>query len=216
MYNNLTVTLEPGDVAVEPGGTVGSSLDPVGAVAGLAQAARFAPSRGEATALTMLMNGVDDPVDTGIVTDLGVGGINEDNFVVLHGGILVDPVGVKDAEVGELASDLLLSNGLKVTLELKVVNTLMLGLTPDHTTMVLTLAASSADSAANDDVTLLGLVAEAVGLVSTSGPIDFAGAVALAVLPGADAEEKAESVTLLVTPELFHVFVGSQIGRAHV
>jgi hypothetical protein len=157
----------------------------------------------------MLMNGVDDPVDTGIVTDLGVGGINEDNFVVLHGGILVDPVGVKDAEVGELASDLLLSNGLKVTLELKVVNTLMLGLTPDHTTMVLTLAASSADSAANDDVTLLGLVAEAVGLVSTSGPIDFAGAVALAVLPGADAEEKAESVTLLVTPELFHVFVGS-------
>ena len=45
-------------------------------------------------------------------------GIDEDDFVVLHGGVLVDPVRVEDAEVGVLASDLLLGDGLKVALEL--------------------------------------------------------------------------------------------------
>ena len=172
MYNNLTVTLEPGDVAVEPGGAVGAALDAVGAVSLLAEAAGLAAGGGEAAALAVLVDGVDDPVDAGVVADLGVAGIDEDDLVVLHGGVLVDPVGVEDAEVGVLAAGLLLGDGLEVALELEVVDTLVLGLTPDHTTMVLTLAASSADSAANDDVTLLGLVAHSTCCVQASWALD--------------------------------------------
>jgi len=84
----------------------------------LAQTARLATGTGEATALAVLVDGVDDPVDAGVVADLGMRWVDEDDFVVLHGGVLVDPVRVEDSEVGVLASDLLLSDGLKVALEL--------------------------------------------------------------------------------------------------
>merc|ERR1719498_1867257 len=128
------------------------------------------------------------------------------------GDVAVDPVGVEDAEVGVLAADLLLGDGLEVALELEVVDTLVLGLTPDHTAVVLALAASAADGAADDDVALLGLVAEAVGLVGAGEAAELGDAVALAVLPGADAEEEAERVALLVPPQLFHVLVAAHLG----
>lgn len=207
----LTVALELGDVAVEPGGAVGAALDAVGAVSLLAEAAGLAAGGGEAAALAVLVDGVDDPVDAGVVADLGVAGIDEDDLVVLHGGVLVDPVGVEDAEVGVLAAGLLLGDGLEVALELEVVDTLVLGLTPDHTAVVLALPAAAADGAADDDVALLGLVAEAVGLVGAGGTADLGDAVALAVLPGADAEEEAERVALLVPPQLFHVLVAAHL-----
>eukprot|EP00563_Minutocellus_polymorphus_P018424 CAMPEP_0197724742 /NCGR_PEP_ID=MMETSP1434-20131217/6541_1 /TAXON_ID=265543 /ORGANISM="Minutocellus polymorphus, Strain CCMP3303" /LENGTH=79 /DNA_ID=CAMNT_0043310133 /DNA_START=176 /DNA_END=412 /DNA_ORIENTATION=- len=73
----LTVTLELGDVAVEPGGAVGAALDAVGAVSLLAEAAGLASGGGEAAALAVLVDGVDDPVDAGVVADLGVAGIDE-------------------------------------------------------------------------------------------------------------------------------------------
>jgi hypothetical protein len=46
----------------------------------------------ESSSLTVLMNRVTDPVDTRIVTDLGVGRIDKDDLIVLHGSILVNPV----------------------------------------------------------------------------------------------------------------------------
>jgi len=76
----------------------------------------------------------------------------------------------------------------------------MLGLTPNHTTVILTFAATAADGTTNDDVSLLGLVTETVGLVRAGGTRELGDAVALTVLPGADAKEEAEGVTLLVTP----------------
>ena len=81
-----------------------------------------------------------------------------------------------------------------------MVDTLMLGLTPNHTTVVLTLASTTTDGTTDDDVPLLGLVSETVGLVRTGGTRELGDAVALTVLPGADTKEKAEGVTLLVTP----------------
>jgi len=46
----------------------------------------------EATKLAVLVDWVDDPVDTGITTDSLVLRVYEDDFVVLVGGVLVDPV----------------------------------------------------------------------------------------------------------------------------
>ena len=209
---HLTVTLELLHVPVEPGSTRTSSLDVVGTVSTLAKTTGLASSTGKSAAFPALVHGVDDPVDTGIVTDLGVGWIYKDDFVILHGGVLVDPVRVKNTQIAKFTSDLLLSNILEVTVELQMVDTLVLGLTEDHTTVVRTLTSSATDSAANDNVSLLGLVAKTVGLVGTSGTVDTADLGALTVLPSTDTKEETDGVTLLVTPELFHIFVATHLG----
>jgi hypothetical protein len=80
---------------------------------------------GETTSLAVLVDGLDDPVDTGIAADGLVLGVDADNLVVLVGGVLVDPVGVEDAEVGAAAADTLLSSGLERALVLELVDTLV-------------------------------------------------------------------------------------------
>lgn len=78
------------------------------------------------------MNGVTDPVDAGITTDGLVLGIDKDDLVVLVGGVLVDPVGVQDAQVSSAATNTLLSGGLESTLVLELVNTVVGGLACSH------------------------------------------------------------------------------------
>ena len=67
---------------------------------------------GEATALTVLVRGIADPVDPGIVTDLGMGWIDHDDLIVLHGSILVDPVAIENAKITKFPSDLLFGHRL--------------------------------------------------------------------------------------------------------
>lgn len=83
---------------------------------------------GEATGLAVLVDGVDDPVDAGIDADGLVVGVDEDDLVVLVGGVLVDPVGVQDAQVSAAATDTLLGGGLEGALVLELVDTLVGGL----------------------------------------------------------------------------------------
>ena len=85
-------------------------------------------SGGKTTGLAVLVDGVDDPVDAGVLADGLVLGVNEDDLVVLVGGVLVDPVRVQDAQVGATATDTLLSSGLEGTLVLELVHTLVGGL----------------------------------------------------------------------------------------
>lgn len=61
----------------------------------LAQSTRLLSGGGKTTGFTVLVNGVDDPVDASITTDGLVLGVNEDNLEVLVGRVLVDPVGVQ-------------------------------------------------------------------------------------------------------------------------
>ena len=149
----------------------------------LAKTTGLAPSTGESTAFAVLVYRVDDPVDARIITDLLVRRINHDDFIVFHGGILVNPVRVQDTQVAVPASCLFLSDGLKVALKLELVNTLMLGLTEDHTTVILTLASSTANTGTDDNISLLGLVTEAVGLLGTSRTVASQNVGALAVFP---------------------------------
>jgi len=196
---------------VEPIGPGAPSLDAICAVPALAKAAALASGARESPALPVLVHGVGDPVDPGIVADLHMGGVNEDDLVVLHGRVLVDPIRVEHAEVGELPSDLLLRDGLEIPLEFDVVDTLVLRLTEDHTTVVGALPPSAAHAASHNDVSLLGLVSEAMGLVGTGWAIHARDLGALAVLPRANAEEEPECVALLVTPQLLHVFVATHV-----
>ena len=95
LVKHLTVTLQAHHVAIQPSRTVRTSLDSIGSVALLAQATALSTSRGETTHFTVLVNRITDPVNTRVVANLLVRGINKDDLVVLLCGILIDPVGIQ-------------------------------------------------------------------------------------------------------------------------
>lgn len=95
----------------------------------LVETTRLLAGGGEAAGLAVLVNGGDDPVDAGVDADGLVLGVDEDDLVVLVGGVLVDPVRVQDAQVGAAATDTLLGGGLQGALVLQLVDTLVGGLT---------------------------------------------------------------------------------------
>lgn len=96
-------------------------------VALLETSALLAGSR-KTTAFTVLVNGVDDPVDAGIAANSLVLGIDEDDLEVLVGAVLVDPVAVEDTQVGAATTHTLFGGGPKRTTRLELVHTLILGL----------------------------------------------------------------------------------------
>ena len=85
-------------------------------------------SGSETTRFAMLVDWVDDPVDARITTDGLVLRVDEDDLVVLIGRVLVDPVGVEDAEIGAATADTLFSGGTEGALVLELVDTLVGGL----------------------------------------------------------------------------------------
>jgi len=102
---------------------------------------------------------------------------------------------------------------LKVTLELDLLDTLVLGLTENHTTVVRALASSTTDSDTDNNVSLLGLVSKTVSLLGTGRAVHTGDLGALTVLPSTDTKEETDSITLLVTPKLFHVFVATHLDK---
>ena len=123
---HLPVAPERQGVVALPGVTATSS-GVVVAVSLVETSALFAGRR-ETARLAVLVNGVDDPVDAWVAADRLVLWVNEDDFVVLVGAVLVDPVAVQDTQVGAAAADTLLSNGAEGALELELVDTLVGGL----------------------------------------------------------------------------------------
>lgn len=182
----------------------------------LAKTTSLTSSRSKTTAFTVLVHRVANPVDTGIVTDLEMRRIDKDDLVVLHGSILVHPVRVENTKVGKLASNLFFRDRLKVPLEFDLVDTLVLGLTENHTTVVGTLASSTTDSDTDNNVSLFGLVSEAVSLFSTSGSVAADHLGTLTVFPCTDTKKETKSITLLVTPEFFHILVGSHVHNEEI
>ena len=94
----------------------------------LVDTTRLLADGGETASLAVLVDGVADPVDAGILADGLVLGVDKDDLVVLVGRVLVDPVGVEDAQVGAAAADALLSDRAERALELELVHTMVGGL----------------------------------------------------------------------------------------
>lgn len=118
--------------------------------------------------LSVLVDRVADPVNAGVLTDGSVEGIYEDNFEILVGGILVDPVRVQHTESSTRTSDSFFSDASNASLVLELVHTMGLGFTVNDTLGDGLLSASTSDLNSVDDVTLLVLVAKATGLIGTS------------------------------------------------
>jgi hypothetical protein len=84
-------------------------------------------SGSQTSGLAVLVNWVNDPVDAWVAADGLVLRIDENDFVVLVGRVLVDPVRVQDSQVGAATTDTLLSGGFEGSLVLQLVNTLVGG-----------------------------------------------------------------------------------------
>ena len=74
----------------------------------------LATSRGQAAELTMLVHSIADPVNTRIVADGLVSGVNKDDLEVFKNSVLVYPVRVEDTESTALAANALLSKVAEV------------------------------------------------------------------------------------------------------
>lgn len=74
-----------------------------------------------------LVHRVDDPVDAGITTDGLVLRVDQDDFEVLVGRVLVDPVRVQHSQVGAAASNTFFGGGAERSLVLELVDTLVGG-----------------------------------------------------------------------------------------
>jgi hypothetical protein len=120
---HLSVSLEVEGVVTLPGLSSASSCLVVSVT--LAQTTRLLASGSETTRFTVLVDWVDDPVDASITADGLVLRVDQDDLVVLVGGVLVDPVGVQDSQVGATTSDTLLGSRLEGSLVLKLVHTLV-------------------------------------------------------------------------------------------
>jgi hypothetical protein len=94
----------------------------------LAQTTRLLASCCETTRFAVLMDWVDDPVDAGVAADSLVLRIDEDDLEIFVGRVLVDPVRVKNAQVGAATSDTLLGGRLQRSLVFELVYTLVGGL----------------------------------------------------------------------------------------
>lgn len=70
----------------------------------------------------------------------------------------------------------------------------MLGLSEDHSAMVLTLASSTTDTSTDNNISLLGLVSQAMSFVRTTGSIARKNVGALTILPCAPVDEEEETV----------------------
>lgn len=177
----------------------------------LAEPTALAASRGETAKLTVLVGRVHDPVDAGVVTDNLVLRVDKDDLEILVGGVLVHPVAVEHTQVAADTANTLLSNGAKVARGFQLVDSMVLRLSVHDTFAVRALASSTAHGNTVQDKTLLGLVAEAAGLVGAGRAVHARDLGQLAVLPGPDTKEKAEHIALLLLPQLLQVFVSSHV-----
>lgn len=159
--------------------------------------------------LSVLVDGVADPVDSGIVSDGNVVGVDKDDLKVLVGRVLVNPVRVEDSEVASSSANTLLSNSSQRSLQLELVDTLVGGLTVSGTLLGRSLSVTSSDSDSVDDKALLGLVAESSSLVGSRGSRSSVDTGLLSVLPASDSEQESEHVRLLLSVDLLEVLVSS-------
>jgi hypothetical protein len=73
------------------------------------------------------VDGLDDPVDAGVVADGLVLRVDEDDLKVLVRRVLVDPVRVEHAQIGASTTDTLFGGGFEGSLVLELVHTLVGG-----------------------------------------------------------------------------------------
>jgi len=166
------------------------------------EASALLASAGQASQLTMLVDGVCDPLQAGIITDSIVCGINHNDLEEFVGRVLIDPVRIEDAEAGHGAARPLFSDGTVRTLILELINTLMDGLPINSALRDGAFTSTTTDADAVNKDALLGLESKHASFVRARWASDTDNSSLLAIFPAADTKHKAHGIRLLLPPNL--------------
>jgi len=164
---------------------------------------------GQTSHFSVLVDTVADPVDSGVLSDDFVGGVDHDDLEVFVGGVLTSPVRVEDSKTTNSSADSLFGDISQISGELELDNTLTGGLTVDYTLGDGFLSAASSNSDSVDNVTLLLLVSQSSGFIRSGGSGASVDGGQLSELPSSDSENEAHDIRLLSLPKLFKIFVGT-------
>ena len=156
-----------------------------------------------------LVDRVDDPVVSGVSSDGLVRWVDQDDFEVLVGGVLVNPVGVQDSQVRSTSTNSFFSGRSQGSLVLQLVNTLVGWLTISSTLWHRSLSATSSDSDSEDDETLLGLVSQSSGLVWSRWSRSSVDNSLVSVFPTSDTMQETHNIRLLLSLQFFQILVGT-------
>lgn len=148
-------------------------------------------SGSQTSSFTVLVDRVADPVVTSISSDGLVRWINKDNFEVLVGGVLVNPVGVQDSQVSSTAAHSFLSSSSQGSLVFQLVDTLVGWLTVSGTLWHRSLSVTTSNSDTVDDETLLSLVTQSSSLVWSGRSGSSVDDVLLSVFPDSDSLQES-------------------------
>ena len=138
-----------------------------------------------------------------------MGGVNHDHLKPLVSRVLRNPVRIEHAKSSAAATHAGLSQILQVTLRLLLVDTCVLRLAVVDTLGHQLFAVASLNLHTVHNVTLLGLVAETVGLVGAGGLSSAVDGGQLTELPCAQTQQEAHHIRLLLVPQLLQILVGS-------
>ena len=108
----------------------------IGSVSWSSKTSVLSTGWGKSTSLSVLVDRVADPVNTRIVADSSVLRIDQDHFEVLVGGILINPITVKNSQVSTDTSNTLFGNWSKISSEFNLIYTRVLGLSENNTLYV--------------------------------------------------------------------------------
>lgn len=186
-------------IAPSPGCTARTTNGVVELVT-LSKATTLAACRCQPTHFPVFVDWLGDPLGVRISSDGFMEWINEDNLKEFVRGIFTNPVRIQDSQSSTVAPSSFLSNRLKASCKLELVNAMMDRLAIGRTLGNRALAATTAHTNPIDDITLFGLVAQPARLVGPRGARRPVQRRELAVLPAADPQEKAHHVRLLLSP----------------
>jgi len=162
----------------------------------------------------VLVDWLDDPVYSWVAANDCVLRVDENDFEIFVGRVLVDPIGIEDSEICAAAADTLFGCGFERSLIFELVDTLVRRFAVGSTLWRRPLATTSSDTNAVDHITLLRFVAQAASLVRARGSGSAVDDLELTELPAADSEKKSQNVGLLLFVKLFDVFEGTHlVGR---
>ena len=193
----VTVDLE--SIAPSPSCTVKTTNSVVELVA-LSKAMALVAYSCQPTHLPVLVDWFGDPLGARIPSDRLLEWINDDNLKELVCGIFSSPVRIQDPWSPTVAPSFLLSNKLKASGKLQLVNTMMDRLAIGCTLRNSAFAATMMNTNLIYGITLLGLVSQPMCFIRSGrvgSPVEHR---ELAVLPAVHHEKEEHHIGLLLPP----------------
>jgi hypothetical protein len=120
---------------------------------------------GESSEFSVFMDWVADPVDSSVVSDGVVSGVNTNHFEKLVGSVFSDPVRVQNSQGGHFSTHSFLGGRSQVSGEFEFVYSLRSGFSVDDSLGNGSFSTSSSHFHSVNHESLFGLVSQSAGFI---------------------------------------------------